>query len=216
MGIRRSNPISTQRIVALKGKIRADLLPKITARIAREELAKVLEVAPAPYTTRVDGREGAPLESVRPGGVIVFTFARLGPVLDWIYEALIDNSPIGPDEGGHYKDDHWLFVNDIRVEAPSADAPLDIPAKSTVIFADLRPYSRKLEGGSSIQAPDGVYEQTAGEAHKKFPWADITFSYRGFQTETPLNSGSKNPAHRAAANRSSNRFPVIIVRQQVS
>jgi hypothetical protein len=211
--MRRSNPISTLRIVQIKGQIGIAALPAITARVAREELAKVMAEAPAPYTQYVDGAKGAPLDNVRAGGVILFRFNRIGPVFDWIYQELLSRSPVGPDKDGHYRDDHWVFLNGDRIEAPEVETTLLVGAGSEIVIADLRPYARKIESGESVQAPDGVYEVTAIGARKKFPDADIQFTYRGFlvNSQKTLNPNSHRSIVRRTANRSDNRFPCIVL-----
>lgn len=211
--MRRSNPISTTQIEQIKGKFSRQELPRITARVAREKLAEQLAVAPAPYRTYVDGIESAALESVRPGGIILFRFARIGPVIDWIYAELLDRSPVGPDKDGHYRDDHKLFINGIEVSAGDG-AEIIIPPGAECIFLDTKPYSRKIEIGRSLQAPDGVYELTARAARKKFPDADIGFTYRAIMGGSMvgadvISGGSKRGAK--LANRRSLRYPAIIV-----
>jgi len=203
--MRRSNPISMQQIVRIKGNVSKELLPKLTANVARFELAKVLAAAPAPYRTFVDGREGVREEEVRAGGMIVYKFSRIAPALDWIWQELVTRSPVGPDKGGHYRDDHWFFVNGVRTAIPEGGEAIAIPPGTEVTFADLRPYARKIEMGRSLQAPDGVYEMTAKAAKKQFPFLDIEFTYRAFAQGGAVT----NPKHKS---KSKNRYPVIIVR----
>lgn len=203
--MRRSIPISTQQIVRIKGKVRRELLPALTAKVAREELAKVQAVAPAPYRLFVDGREGAREDDVKPGGFILYEFQRTASALDWIWEQLVMRSPVGPDKGGHYRDDHWLFVNGVRVPVPEPGQPIEIVPGAEVMFSDLRPYARKLELGHSLQAPDGIYEMTAKAAKKQFPWLDIEFNYRAF-----AGGGAVTSRKRKA--KSELRYPVIIIR----
>lgn len=212
--MRRSNPITTAQIVTIKGRYSREQLPRITARVAREELAKVQAVAPAPYKTFVDGREGAPLESVSPGGTILFRFQRVAQAIDWIYAELLSRSPLGPDKDGHYRDDHFLFINDVQVSVAQG-APLEIPPGATLVFLDDKPYSRKIELGESFQATDGVYELTARDARKQFPSADISFTYRALMSgalvdTTAIVGGSKRGAK--VANKSSLRYPAITLR----
>jgi len=212
--MRRSNPITTQRIVQLKGKYGVAALPAITARVAREELAKVMAEAPAPYRQFVDGAEGAPLEHVRPGGVIMFKFSRIAPVIDWIYEELLRRSPVGPDKGGHYRDDHWLFVNGEKVDVPELERTAVIKPGSEIIIIDARPYARKIEAGASLQAPDGVYELTATAARNRFPFAEIAFGYRPALAgaQRLLSTSHRSEHHRAAAKKADNRYPAIIIK----
>ncbi len=227
--MRRSNPITRSQVVTVLGKFTAETLPAITARIAREELAKVQSAGAVPYRQIVDGREGAPLESVRPGGVIVFKFSRIGPVVDWIYQALMARSPV---RSGRYQHSHKLFVNGVQRDAFVERQVVDLPPGSEVVLINMQPYARKIEGtvrrqgpprvdhlswhhrkkegklvrtgGLSAQAPDGVYEIAAIEARKRFPDTDISFGYRGI-----IGSAVATGAVR---NQSDIRYPAIILK----
>jgi hypothetical protein len=88
--MRASKAISTSEIIRIEGKFTDQRLPEITAAVARRELAPVEAEAPAPYAQIVDGNCGAPLESVKPGGRIVFQFNREGVAIDWIYARLLE------------------------------------------------------------------------------------------------------------------------------
>jgi hypothetical protein len=221
--MRRSNPISTTQIEQIKGKFSREQLPRITARVAREKLAEQLAVAPAPYRTFVDGIEGAALESVRPGGIILFRFARIGPVIDWIWNEILSLSPVLT---GRYRDSHRFYVNGEERDAEAEGQLVDIPPGAEIVIADLQPYARKIEGGGpgkrgaarpplSPQAPNGVYEITAKEARRRFPDADINFTYRGVLEggligADVIKGGSKAGAklHNVAAL----RYPAIEIR----
>jgi hypothetical protein len=91
----RQNPITRAQTTALVTRLRDQTIPQLTAKLARRKLAEIQPSQGAPAQTIVDGREGAPLDSVRSGGRIVFRFADLGPVLDWIWEQLVTRSPVG-------------------------------------------------------------------------------------------------------------------------
>jgi hypothetical protein len=84
-----------QRCLFRVTRLRDQTIPQLTAKLARRKLAEIQPSQGAPAQTIVDGREGAPLDSVRSGGRIVFRFADLGPVLDWIWEQLVTRSPVG-------------------------------------------------------------------------------------------------------------------------
>lgn len=138
----------------------------------------------------VDGREGAPLASVQPNGVIVAEFNLLGDMIEWIGAQLVLNSP---RRSGKYASSHVMFVDGVQQQLGSAVADA-----SEVAFVNLQPYARKIERGLSSQAPDGVYQAIASVAARRFGnVARVYFDYR------TLVAGSK------AKN---NRQPAIVVR----
>jgi hypothetical protein len=209
-----SRPISTQRIVEITTKVRSELLPALTARVAREELAKVQTTQPAPYVQFVDGREGAALETVRPGGNILFKFNRLGGALDWIYEQLLIHSPVGPDRPPHlhYIQDHELYIDGERINVVIGEIA-DVPPGGTAMILDARPYAAKIERGLSTQAPDGVYEITAIAAQRRFPYARITFDYVSLGTvAATARAGTRHVLHPRNAAHAGYRYPSITVR----
>lgn len=126
------------------------------------------------YTVTVDGRQGAPLESVKPDGVIVAEFELLTDVLSWIGEQLVLHSPVS---SGRYQDSHVLMADGVAIEPG-----LKIPPAEEYVFVNVQPYARKIERGMSSQAPDGVYQAVATLAARRFNnVAKISFNYR-----TPL------------------------------
>jgi hypothetical protein len=176
--MRASRPITRQQTAALVTRLRDQTLPRLTANLARRELARVQGSDRRPHHTFVDGRENAPLDSVRPGGQIRFVFPQIGSTLDWIWEQLVSRSPVGPERGQpHYRDVHWLFVDGERVDVPEGGESMQISGRSLARFVNPRPYARRLEQGWSLQAPDGVYELVAMEAQRRFNGAVIEFSY---------------------------------------
>jgi hypothetical protein len=176
----------------------AEMVGKELARVAKAENAKVQqEFRPSETRHFVDGRENAPEESAK--AVILYRYSYWAEVIDEIYRMLVEASPVGPAAGGHYRDDHWLFVNGQRRDAATDGAVGDIPAGAEVVFVNARPYARKIEGGLrtiaghmgdegkemyragglSDQAPNGVYEITAKAAKSRFGnMVDIRFEYR--------------------------------------
>ncbi len=176
--MRASRAISASALVGVVTRWKETDLPKIHARVARTALERVLSEAPAEYTQFVDGREGAPLESVKPGGLIRFKFDRIGHVLDWIYEQLVQHSPIGKPTPPHihYFQDHQLYIDGKRFAAAVGET-IDLPPNATAVIVDGRDYAAKLERGLSSQAPDGVYEIIAIAAARRFPNVKISFDY---------------------------------------
>lgn len=164
--------------------------------------ARALGRAP-PLRIFVDGREGAPLTSVRPGGVIVADFRLVSELLGWIDMQLILHSPM---KTGRYKRSHALFADGSQI-ALAGKVPTDVPQADEYVFINLVPYARKIERGSSTQAPEGVYQVVAVLAQRRFGnVARITYSFR-------TATGGEIIGGRLG-NRSSQRNPAIIVRQR--
>jgi hypothetical protein len=93
---------------------------------------------------------------------------------------------------------------------------VDIPPGAECIFLDTMPYARKIERGSSLQAPsDGVYELTSRAARKRFPDADIGFTYRALLgiRWSIRRRGRRIEARRQAAQPPALRYPAITVQE---
>ena len=194
----------------LGSKARSAMLAAFAAETIEEAKAQnkqVLGVVP-PHEIYVDGREGAPLASVKPDGTIRAEFQLVNEALAWISTQLQMHSPVLT---GHYASSHELFADGVDTENPNAAPPAE-----EYVFLNTQPYARKIEGyrglagvvhraPSSPQAPDGVYQAVATLAQRRFGnVAKITFSYR-----TAIGGdiiGGK------AGDRSKLRNPAIIVR----
>ncbi|WP_291209009.1 hypothetical protein [Hyphomonas sp.] len=207
-------------IVAFVGE---DLAPaaqaEIRARVAREHLAdaqsinRIVTGRVPEHDTFVDGRAGAPLESVKPNGVVVFEFELVADVLLWIHTALKKHSPRFK---GDYQTSHQLFADD--VEVADIENP---PSAREYVFLNEQPYARKIERGQSKQAPEGVYEGIAALAKQRFGnVTSIGFGFREFPggallkwaaMRKPSRTGYSRRARQAALRRDT-RQPAIIVR----
>lgn len=148
------------------------------ADYAREALAEAQEInrqaigAVPPHKTFVDGREGAPLEDVRPDGVIIFRFEMIVDMLQWIERTLMEHSPT---RSGRYQRSHVLVADGNAVDPEAGQ----IPDAMEYVFVNTQPYARKIERGLSPQAPDGVYEGVAVLASSRYGnVAKIRFGYR--------------------------------------
>lgn len=120
--------------------------------------------------TFVDGRAGAPLESVRPGGSIVTRFDLAGDVLEWIDAMLVLHAPV---RSGRFAKSFVCFADGVECD------PLNPPQAEVYAFTNVQPYTRKLERGASSMAPDGVFEAVAALAAGRFGnAASIRFAYR--------------------------------------
>lgn len=171
---------------SLGPKARSAMLAEFAAETIEEAKAqnkRVLGAVP-PYEVFVDGREGAPLASVKPDGVIRAEFQLINEALTWIYQQLEMHSP---RLTGQYASSHVLF-------ADGTETSVNNPAPAQeYVFINTTPYARKIEGTkgrppSSPQAPDGVYQAVATLARKFSNVAKVTFSYR------TVAGGERNPA----------------------
>lgn len=139
---------------------------------AQAQNRRVLGRVP-PHEQFVDGRAGAPLQSVDPDqGRIAFVFTLLDDLLGWVDLQLIKHSPVLT---GAYRRGHVLLADGEPVD-PSADV---LPQAREYVYVNTLPYARKIERGQSDQAPEGVYEVVATLAAGRFGnLASVKFSYR--------------------------------------
>ena len=199
----RIQPISRELELFMKEDLGPKARSAMLAAFAAETIAeaaqqnkRVLGRVP-PYEVFVDGREGAPLTSVKPDGVIRAEFQLVNEALAWISTQLQLHSPV---KSGRYAKSHELFADGVDTENPNAAPPAE-----EYVFLNTQPYSRKIERGQSPQAPDGVYQAVATLAQRRFGnVAKITFSYR-----TAIGGDIIGGR---AGDRSDLRNPAIIVR----
>lgn len=150
---------------------------KMLADFAQEKIGEAKDInrralgRDPPMTTFVDGRQGAPLTSVRPDGVIVAEFKLIDEVLIWIAEQLETHSPV---KRGTYKKSHVLLADGQQIDPRSGN----IPSAEEYVFINTQPYARKIESGSSSQAPDGVYQAVAILSRRFGNMAKVSFGYR--------------------------------------
>ena len=124
------------------------------------------------YEQFVDGRQGAPLESVKAGGMILAEWSFLGQTLTYVREMLREASPF---RSGRYRDSHLLIVDGVEI-ADGAAMPDEF---DEAVFINSQPYSRKIERGLSAQAPSGVYQVVAAMGKRRFGnLARVSFTFR--------------------------------------
>jgi len=197
----RLQPISRDIEIMLTEEQQFDA-PAILAAFARQEINEAKQInrnalgRDPPVKVFVDGREGAELEAVKPDGIIVAEFELVTEVLVWIARQLEQHSPV---KSGLYRRSHIVLADGVEIVASE-----DVLAAKEYVFINVVPYARKIERGSSSQAPDGVYQAVAALARQRFGnVARITFSYRTVMSGALVTG--------RVGNRSSNRNPAIIV-----
>ncbi|MES5483571.1 hypothetical protein QMZ05_12505 [Bradyrhizobium sp. INPA03-11B] len=149
-----------------------------------------------PKTVTVDGKQGAPLDSVNPDrGIIIAEWRLVGEVLLWIYSTLVARSPV---VSGEYQRGHTLYADGTKSN------PARPPLAGEYIFINVVPYARKIEIGKTesgrdfvIQVQNRIYERTAEDAVRQFGnIAKIRFTYKSAS---------------GAARRQDDRVPAIVV-----
>lgn len=100
------------------------------------------------YAHFVDGREGAPFESVKKGGVIAFRFEFGTSVAQSVVSLLRFVSPYDPTPDGlpHYRDRHFVVVDDVIIDPPYDD----VGEFDRMLIINDRVYANFLEAKYSI------------------------------------------------------------------
>lgn len=130
-----------------------------------------------PYTQFVDGAEGAPLESVKLDGVIVFRYDIGFTAAQFAVSVLREVSPYDPTPDGkpHYRDRHFVVVDDAIV-----DPPYDtIRGFERMLIINDRVYTRKLEARYGVYG-DLAYPAVRRELRRNF---DVRFGFDDYFDE---------------------------------
>jgi len=210
--------MARQRSISEQIRVAKQATKEATQRVfvetARREHARVMGTDPKPavFSQFVDGVAGAPLENVRPNGVIVFRYPRLQMVAQFAMETLFDLSPV---LSGAYRLGHRLFLNGKEVSNLAAYKSGD-----DVAITNYLPYARKIEVGKMkmrVSGSDRVYQQARRKVMARFGnVASVDFTFRGLIGRASGSGTLVNPA--AAKGRSHNkrdiRYPVLIIRER--
>jgi len=205
---------------SVEASIRADLSPEAQKKAAAKFAKEGIDEAKAtnrqilgrdpPVTITVDGRKGAPLESVNPdGGNIIAEFELVDSLLRWIGDTLIERSPV---VSGAYRNAHTLYADGNEVSVGGA-----IPPAEEYVFINPLPYARRIELGTTkagrafvIQVPNKIYDRTAKDARARFGnQADIKFALRDMTGAYQLRHSVKRRKDRQRGSKVSS--PAIIV-----
>lgn len=162
------------------------------AREARAEVERRQGVHPT--VTVVDGVRGRPEEAVRERGIIVYLFDSVRRVAEI---ALAELRFVAPEDTGLFRKSFVVLVD--GTEAP----PETAGAGSTIAIIDRQPYSRRLEHGWSLQAPDGIFEVTAAKLRRERPDVIVKFDYLFV------------PELRGKSKRADGRTPAILLKSAV-
>lgn len=133
----------------------------VGARVPREQL--------------VDGRANAPLESVKPGGQVVFLWQFYREI---VRELMTVVNSLAPVKTGRYRASFVIEADGVEVSSPDA-----VSTAREVVVYNRQPYARRLEPtwGSprlSRMAPNGIMEVAEQRVRRRFGGvAAIKFSY---------------------------------------
>lgn len=156
--------------------------------VAKSGHQKIWTADPRPlnFTRYVDANEGAPEESVKPGGVIVYDYNRLDIIAKDALDLLRRNSPV---KSGEYVQGHTLYLNLQPVEDLRAWKPGD-----EISITNTVPYSRVIElgmrGGIRVKfsMPPHIYERVASALRREYrDIADIGFTFRAVLGQSQID-----------------------------
>lgn len=186
----------------LKGQARTVFLAEAAQQLFEETDRANAEILSRRVASMrlVDGRENAPLTSIKPGGAIVFRWSPMEIAADLAYAMILRASPV---RSGEYRRHHIMLINGTEVAQGQK-----IGFGDRISITNLLPYARKIEMGSSSQAPDGVYESVAATLnHEIGDLVNVYFGYRSY-----LGAGPGGPKTRQGGTRTHAhdvRFPTL-------
>jgi hypothetical protein len=187
-------------------------LARRTFDAAERQNTAVLGYAPS-HQTIVDGRSGAPIEAVKPGGTIVYLFdvgsASLEGAIDEAFALLAQLSPV---RSGRFQRSFRLLVNGTQQDAAVLGSTIRLAPADEVQITNLQPYARKLERGWSDQAPNGVFEVAAAMLKQRYgKILNIRFSYEAFPGFEAGRTRGGGALHRAGTKERTRaaRYPTI-------
>lgn len=163
--------------------------------VAKRHHADIMTAAPKPtgFLRVVDGVQGAPEETVKVGGRIVYYYDRLDKIVQASLALLMEISPVLE---GKYRDAHFIAINGQPVADLSSYSPGD-----DVSITNYQPYARVIEAGAMkmrVPGTDHIYQQARQLLMRRYGnQVSIEFTFR----DGP-NEGSK----------SNLRFPCLVFR----
>lgn len=132
-----------------------------------------------PRVTVVDGVRGKREEAVKTNGQIVYLIDAVKVATQLALDMV---RVLAPEDEGDFKRSFVTLVD--GVEAPVSTAR----AGAEITLINTQPYSRRLEFGWSLQAPNGVFEVTAKALKQLRKDVFIRFDYvplEGFKRPVP-------------------------------
>jgi len=111
--------------------------------------------------TFVDGRLGAPEESVKPYGVIRYEFVFASEAATF---ALKEAQEMSPVDSGAFRRAWFLMVDGKEVAADAIP-----PSARRIVLTNDRPYARKIEvGAMTVRVPPGIVDRLQRVVLRRF------------------------------------------------
>ena len=141
--------------------------------IARKGIAafQARQGAPVPYTLEVDGHPASSEEAVKPYGVIIYRFNRMGEIAQYALDFLI--SYVKRAYSGKYHKNFFVGVNGKFIDAAGFDRQL-VPQRAEIIIGNKLPFNRKFDvqrvGNQklSYKVPEGIYDAAAAAVRRRY------------------------------------------------
>lgn len=172
----------------------------------RRQLARVeREANPTGIETFVDGRAGAPLESVRPDGKLHWEFHYVREVAEAALALLRETSPV---DTGSYQREHAVYLDGARVSDLTG-----IETARRIVISNTAEYARVIEIGIGRRVPwskqpqvpkEGVYRAAERTLRRRFNnVVNARFGWVGLDAENETGS-----------TRSGDRFPALFIERR--
>lgn len=143
-----------------------------TIALAEQKLAEYVGKGFREPVVITDGVVRRDPNLVKVGGKIEFVArTSIADAVQWALAELIRRSPVGPAEGGHYKDDHVVLLNGTQITGNLRVGLMKAKSGDKIQIVNPRPYARKIEKATankktgrgarkalSRQAKGGVYQ----------------------------------------------------------
>lgn len=174
---------------------------EVRDRVLREQTARA-GIAPT-YRQYVDGREGAPLQAVKPIGTVVFEWDYVREIASQAIKLLRD---AGPEVEGDWKKSIAAFADDVEID------PETIPARArSVVILPTVIYARYLERVENFSAKGfGLVAHIALDLkrlYRQVARVDFTYSSLGHEEVAAAEARMKGARKEQAM-----RYPTILVR----
>jgi hypothetical protein len=166
------------------------------ARRARDALIAEGRAAPQ-FLTYVDGRLGAPEESVRPDGAIRYVFSTIARAAAFALAYAEGTSPV---LSGDFRRAWIVVVNGARWSGNLAT----IPPGAVVHLVNTSPYARRLEVGRRDRKPGLGYklvEKTRQQTRARFPTLQVNRIFLAWREAWVLKGGHGRRKDRASGQR---------------
>jgi hypothetical protein len=141
--------------------------------IARRGIAafQSRQTAPVPYTLVVDGHPASSEDAVKPYGLIVYQFNRMGMVAQYALDFLI--SYVKRAYSGEYHKNFFVSVDGKFIEAKDFN-PKFVPQRAEIIIGNKLPFNRKFDVQQignlklSYKVPPGLYDAAAAAVRRRY------------------------------------------------